>query len=221
MNKYIIAWLAALIGSPAFSQPAVPGSAIEFEGRTIEIAPFFEEFPYSQFSVSKEGDKLFFLKTSDENRLQWIPLDGTATLDQAKDAIDANLSKRNCWSPRYNAKDNCMYWIGDESNEEIINIYRSDLTNPKNVRLTDVPYIYAWDFNPTQDKIAYVSRMGQNEQRLDELHILDLTTLEDRLICTDKADFRYTWGSISWRPDGKGLLLLALKEMDRQYCNVL
>ena len=221
MNKFLFGLLAALMGSPAFSQPATIGSAIEFEGRTVEIAPFFEDFPYSQFSVSKEGDKLFFLKTSDENRLQWIPLDGTATLDQAKDAIDANLSKRNCWSPRYNAKDNCMYWIGDESNEEIINIYRSNLTHPKNEKLTDVPYIYAWDFNPARDKIAYVSRMGQNEQRLDELHILDLRTLEDRLICTDKADFRYTWGSISWRPDGSGLLLLALKEMDRQYCNVL
>ena len=70
MYKFLFVWLAALIGSPAFSQSATMGSAIEFEGRTIEIAPFFEEFPYSQFSVSKEGDKLFFLKTSDENRLQ-------------------------------------------------------------------------------------------------------------------------------------------------------
>lgn len=218
MKKITTMILASLMGMPVFSQN---NAIIDFEGRSIDIAPFFEEFPYSQFSMSKDGNKLFFLKTSTENRLQYITLDGSQTLDQGKDAIDANLSTRNCWSPRYNSNDGCMYWIGDESNEEIINIYRSKLDNPKNEKLTNVPYIYAWDFNPTGDKIAYVSRMGQNEQRLDELHILDLSTLKDEIVCTDKADYRYTWGNISWRPDGSGLMLLALKDMDRQYCNVL
>lgn len=221
MNKFIFFLLAVFAGSLAFAQNASTGSVIDFEGRQVEIASFFEDFPYSQFSMSKEGDKLFYVKTSDESRLQWISLDGVQTLAQGKDAISANLSKCNCWSPRYNAADNCMYWIGDENNEEIINIYRSDLSHPENIKLTDVPYIYAWDFNPSRDKIAYVSRMGQNEQRLDELHVLDLKTLEDRLICTDTPDFRYTWGSISWKPDGRGVLLLALKGMDRQYCNLL
>lgn len=221
MNKFTALLLAALMGSPVLAQDNVASSVIDFEGRQVEIAPFFEDFPYSQFSMSKEGDKLFYLKTSDENKLQWISLDGLQTLDQGKDAISADLSKRNCWSPRYNAVDDCMYWIGDEKNEEIINIYRSKLGSSVNERLTDVPYIYAWDFNPAYDKIAYVSRMGQNEQRLDELHILDLKTLEDKLVCTDTPDFRYTWGSISWRPDGKGLIVIALKGMDRQYCNVL
>lgn len=218
MKKITTMILAFLMGMPVFSQN---NAIIDFEGRSIDIAPFFEEFPYSQFSMSKDGNKLFFLKTSTENRLQYITLDGSQTLDQGKDAIDANLSTRNCWNPRYNSNDGCMYWIGDESNEEIINIYRSKLDNPKNEKLTNVPYIYAWDFNPTGDKIAYVSRMGQNEQRLDELHILDLSTLKDEIVCTDKADYRYTWGNISWRPDGSGLMLLALKDMDRQYCNVL
>lgn len=218
MKKITSMILAFLMGMPVFSQN---NAIIDFEGRSIDIAPFFEEFPYSQFSMSKDGSKLFFLKTSTENRLQYISLDGSQTLEQGKDAIDANLSTRNCWSPRYNSNDGCMYWIGDESNEEIINIYRSKLDNPKNEKLTNVPYIYAWDFNPAGDKIAYVSRMGQNEQRLDELHILDLSTLKDEIVCTDKADYRYTWGNISWRPDGSGLMLLALKDMDRQYCNVL
>lgn len=212
---------ALLIGVPVSAQNQASTPIIEFEGRRIDITPFFDGFPYSQFSMSKEGDKLFFMKTGGENRLQWISLNGNQTLDQGKDAIDADLAKRNCWSPRYNAADSCIYWIGDERNEEIINIYRSNLFHPKTVKLTDVPYIYAWSFNPERDKIAYVARMGQNEKRLDELHILDLKTLEDRLVCADKPDFRYTWGNISWKPDGKGLMLLALKDMDRQYCNVL
>ncbi len=36
-----------------------------------------------------------------------------------------------------------------------------------------------------------------------------------------KPDFRYTWGDISWQPEGKGVILLALKDMDRTYTNVL
>ena len=41
MNKFLFGLLAALMGSPAFSQPATIGSAIEFEGRTVGIAPLF------------------------------------------------------------------------------------------------------------------------------------------------------------------------------------
>ena len=77
------------------------------------------------------------------------------------------------------------------------------------------------DYKDDGTKIAYVSRMGQNENRLDELHILDLKTLQDSLLRTDEADFRYTWGDISWQPEGKGVMLLALKDMDRTYTNVL
>lgn len=224
MNKITTILLASLMGMPTLAQVDTPtsgGSVINFEGREVDVAPFFEIFPYSQFSMSREGDKLFFLKTASENKLQWIDLDRSQTLEQGKDAITANLSKRNCWSPRFNATDGHLYWIGDENNGEIINIYRSPLGGKEMERLTDVPYIYAWDFNLDRTKLAYVSRMGQNEARLDELHVLDLVTREDRLVCTDRPDFRYTWGSISWQPSDKGVLLLALREMDRQYCNVM
>lgn len=197
-------------------------SNIPFEGRQVEISPFFDSFPYQYFSMSRDGQKLFFTKTGVENRLQWIALDGQSQLTDGKDAIDANLSARNAWSPTYNDADGYMYWIGDECNDEKVDLWRSRLEplgEPE--RLTDVPYIYAWHFNQAKDKIAYVSRMGQEAQRRDELHIIDLKTLEDRHVCDDREDFRYTWGSVSWRPDGKGLLLLALKGQDRQYCNVL
>ena len=203
-------------------QTANTRSCIPFEGRQVEISPFFESFPYQYFTMSRDGQKLFFTKTGIENRLQWIPLDGQTQLADGHDAIDANLSARNAWSPTYNDADGYMYWIGDEHNDEKVDLWRSRLEplgQPE--RLTDVPYIYAWHFNQAKDKIAYVSRMGQEAQRRDELHILDLKTLQDTHICDDREDFRYTWGTVSWRPDGKGLLLLALKGQDRQYCNVL
>ena len=41
--------------------------------------------------------------------------------------------------------------------------------------------------------------------------IFGFETLQDSLLRTDEADFRYTWGDISWQPEGKGVMLLALK----------
>jgi dipeptidyl aminopeptidase/acylaminoacyl peptidase len=223
MKKHLVLTLAGLLFMGC-SQRATHDSenlALEFEGRTIDLTPYLEEFPYAQFSVSKDGKKLFFFKTANENKLQWLPVGKNADLRNAQDVVDLNFSTRNCWSPRYNEADNNVYWIGDEKNDEIINIYRTQPGSNVTEKLTDVPYIYAWGFNPGKTKIAYVARLGQNEQRLDELRIIDLRTLEDVLVCRDTPDYRFTWGDISWQPEEKGLALLALKGLDRTYTNIV
>lgn len=203
------------------AQYPATSDVLEFQNRKIDVAPFFDAFPYSQFRLSDDGTKLFFLKSGAEARMQWIELDGKNTPFDGVDAIDADLSKRNGWNPIYNAGDKMVYWLGDEHNEERFNIYRCSLKNPgKPERITDVPYVYEWGFNQDKTKIAYVGRMGQNEKRRDELHVLDLKTMQDKLVGDDTSDYRYTWGSISWRPDGSGLLLTALKNMDRRYCTI-
>ena len=35
---------------------------LNFEGRSIDIAPYFKDFPYSIFTISKDGSKLLFFK---------------------------------------------------------------------------------------------------------------------------------------------------------------
>jgi TonB-dependent SusC/RagA subfamily outer membrane receptor len=47
----------------------------------------------------------------------------------------------------------------------------------------------------------------------------DLQTLEDKLLYTDKPDFRMTWTDISFSPDEKSVILSVLKEADRTYTN--
>lgn len=103
---------------------------LKFQKRQVDIAPFFEDFPYSQFSLSEDGEKLFFFKTSEQNKLQWLDLTKEKDFLKATDAVDLDFSKRNCWQPMYNEKDGYVYWIGDERNEEIINIYRCNLLAP-------------------------------------------------------------------------------------------
>lgn len=194
---------------------------LQFERRGIDISPYFKDFPFSRFSVSKDGGRLLFFKTEDSTKLKLLEITGQNDFEKAEDVISLDFSQRNCWSPEFNSKDGLVYWIGDEKNDEVINIYRTKPGSNKLEKLTDVPYIYAWSFNKAGDKIAYVARLGQNEERLDELRILDLTSLKDSLITQDNPSFRFTWGNISWQPEDKGVALLALKNADRVFTNVV
>lgn len=223
MKKVYVLLLAGLLSfSSSFAGNTIDNNlTLGFENRKIDLEPYLKGFPYSQFSVSKDGSKLYFFKTGNENRLQWLDLNKTHSLDKATDVTSVDFSRRNGWQPTYNAADGQFYWIGDVSNEEIINIYRTVPGSNKTERLTDVPYIYAWSFNPEGTKIAYVARMGQNEKRLDELHVLDVRTKKDVLVCKDTPAYRFTWGDISWLPDEKGFLLPGLKNMDRRYTNII
>lgn len=43
---------------------------LNFEGRSIDIAPYFKDFPYSIFTISKDGSKLLFFKTGEKQTLR-------------------------------------------------------------------------------------------------------------------------------------------------------
>lgn len=58
------------------AQYPATSDVLEFQNRKIDVAPFFDAFPYSQFRLSDDGTKLFFLKSGAEARMQWIELDG-------------------------------------------------------------------------------------------------------------------------------------------------
>jgi len=141
MKKKVLFLLAmALLSMNAMAQFPATSDILEFQDRKIDVSPFFDAFPYSQFRLSDDGTKLFFLKSGSESRMQWIELDGKKSPFDGVDAIDADLSKRNGWNPNYNATDKKVYWLGDEHNEERFNIYRCDLLHPgKPERITDVP----------------------------------------------------------------------------------
>lgn len=221
-KKLLIALaLSAILTGCSQKQRPDPNLSIGFEGRSISIAPYFKDFPYTYSYISKDGGKLLVFKASETQSLQTIDISKGADLRDAKDVIDIDFAKRNCWSPYYNSSDGYVYWEGDEKNDEIVNLYRTVPGSNKSERLTDVPYIYSLGFSPDGSKVAYVGRMAQYENRLDELHILDLKTLKDTLVCKDTPEYRFSWGEISWQPEGKGLLLLALKGVDRTYTNVI
>ncbi|MFR9498558.1 MAG: prolyl oligopeptidase family serine peptidase [Rikenellaceae bacterium] len=222
-SKYLLL-IGVLVSTllSACTQATSSYGTVEFYDREIDIKSFFTAFPYSPYSItmSEDGSKVFYTRTGETTDLVMLDLTEDQNLDNGVKICDENFAVKNLWGKQYNSKDNCLYWIGDEKNDEIINIYRLNLETKELKRLTDVPYIYGWDINEEGTKIAYVARMAQNENRLDNLHILDLETLEDKIVYTDKPDYRMTWSSISVQPDGKGAILDVLKDADRTYTNV-
>lgn len=213
--------LAALL-TLACATENVAYDPVKFKDRTVDVEKFFTEFPYTPYSItmSDDGSRLFYTRNGETSDLMMLELGSSSDLDEGTRICDEDFSKKNLWDIGYNETDKYLYWTGDEKNDEIINLYRFDIASGEKIRLTDVPYIYGWNFDESKSHIAYIGRMGQNEKRLDELHIIDLQTFEDRLVYTDKPELRMTWSVISVRPDGKGAALNVLKNADRTYTNV-
>ncbi len=195
---------------------------VTFDDRKIDIESFYTEFPYTTYMIkmSKDGSKLFYTKNGETTNLMMLDLSKSSNLDEGQVICDEDFSKKNLWKYGYNKADNCLYWIGDEKNDEIINLYRLDIKTKKIDKLTNVPYIYGWTLNDAGTHISYIARLGQNDQRLDELHILNLSTLEDKIVYTDTPDYRMTWSEISLHPNREGAILSVLKGADRTYTNM-
>jgi dipeptidyl aminopeptidase/acylaminoacyl peptidase len=212
--------LAALLAISC-KQTGENDEIVKFRGRDVYVKSFLTQFPYSPYGIkmSDDASKLFYLRSGKTSELVMLDLSTGSNLDQGKVISSEDFSKKSFWSHEYNETDGMLYWIGDERNDEIINLYRLNIETGEIEKLTDVPYIYGWSFNAGKTKVAYIARLAQNENRLDELHILDLETLEDTLVYTDEADFRMTWSEVSFSPDEKSVILTVLKDADRTYTN--
>ncbi len=193
-----------------------------FQDRKIDIKSILIGFPYSSYNIkmSEDATKLFYLKNGETSPLMMLDLSVNKNLDEGVVICNDDFAKKSFWKHVYNSRDNSLYWTGDEKNDEIINLYRLSLDSKEVTKLTNVPYIYGWDFNKEYTKIAYIARMGQNENRLDELHIIDLLTMKDEVVYLDKPDYRMTWSEISFSPDNNSVNLLVLKDANRTYTSV-
>ena len=194
---------------------------VSFKGRTIDLTPYVEGFPYSGFTPFYAAGKLYYMKSGATTDLLELDLDGDADLTKGKKVSDIDYSTRNVWSIRYNKNDKQLYWTGDEKNDEIINLTRLNPETGEVTKLTDVPYIFGYRWNDAGDQVAYIARLGDKANRLGELRILDLKTNEETKIIQDNAEMRYTWGTPSWQPNEKGLVVTALKDADRSFGNIV
>jgi dipeptidyl aminopeptidase/acylaminoacyl peptidase len=229
-NKSVLVFLLAMLLLSCDNQKSTKGkevatnenaNLVSFKGREIDLSPFVEGFPYTGFNPVYEAGKLYYMKRGETTDLLELDLNRDCDLEKGQKISDIDYSTRNVWTIRYNENDNHLYWIGDESNDEIINLTRLNPVTKEVEKLTDVPYIFGYRWNETKDKVAYVARLGDKEERLGELRIFDLKTKEEVQVVQDTPEIRFTWGSPSWQPEGKGVIVTALKNADRTRGNLI
>jgi len=216
--------LGMLLLGAAFScsSPKDEGT-VEFLGRKVPVQSFLEGFPYSTwgFYLSDDATRLTYVRNTDGNPLLQLDLRECTDISKGKVLSAEDWSVKNFWHPQWNEKDNCLYWIGDQANDEKIDLYRLNPATGETTCFTDVPYIYGWSFNDDKTLAGYVARISQTENdHVDEFHVLNVETGEDKLICVDNADFRMTWTEISFSPDNTGAMLTVLKNVNRTHTNL-
>jgi dipeptidyl aminopeptidase/acylaminoacyl peptidase len=217
----VLTLAAAFLGAPAVADSDDADRIVSFHGRQIDLKPYVEGFPYSSFRPFYDAGRLFYNHIGETTQLQELDLRAGVDLAQGRTISDIDFSTRNVWTTRFSKADQKLYWIGDERNDEIINLYRLDPASGHIEKLSDVPYIFGWRWNAAQDRVAYVARMGDKEDRLGELRVVDLRSGETTTILQDNEDYRFTWGSPSWQPEGRGVVVPVLRHADRKQANLV
>ncbi len=203
--------------------PRQDAGKVQFLDREVDVASFLTGFPYSTygFHLSQDGSRLIYVRNTDGNPLLMLDLSESTDIAEGKVISAEDWSKRNFWHPHWNEKDGKLYWMGDQANDEKIDLYRMDPRTGETECFTDVPYIYGWGFNDDKTLAGYIARVSQTENdHVDEFHVLDVVSGENRLVCTDSPDFRMTWSEVSFSPDNSGAMITVLKEVNRTYTNV-
>jgi len=140
---FILTACVMLCAAPVFAQDASgeDSSVVEFQGRKIDLKPYFEGYPYSGFTPDYDAGRMFYYYEGETTEMRMVRLGNMDKLDKGLKVSDIDFSKRNVWGKKYNSRDKFLYWSGDEKNDEIINLYRLDRAERKLHKITDVPYI--------------------------------------------------------------------------------
>jgi len=224
MMRSLIASLTTgliLLGCYNMVAQNLPESTVQFRGRSIDLEPYINGFPYRDFSISYDADKLFYFHDDSTSELLELPLSGQSDLRAGKRISDIDFSKRNIWGVNYNKRDKHLYLFGDENNDEVINLFRLNPQTKVVEKITNVPFIYGYQWDKEQKQIAFIARLGHREQQAGELRILDLETMQETVLMQDTPEYRFTWSEPSWQPDGNGLVLTVLSNMDRNAANLI
>lgn len=199
------------------------GGPVDFKGREVDLAGFFDAMPYDEhrWAASVRHDALYFLVKKDNTtrvyRSSLGGLDQPADITKAMPSCLGDLSDCLTFGWRVNEWDGSLYFLKDEGNNESFNLHR--VVGDQLIKLTSVPYIYGYGFNPTGDAVAYSNRMGK-EGAPTQIHILDLGSLTDRVVAIDTPEQRVTWGHLSWSVDCSRIVLCTTSGGDRCKANL-
>jgi dipeptidyl aminopeptidase/acylaminoacyl peptidase len=223
-----IAGAALLAASAALPHPPAAQAqaeyTVEFRGRSIDLRPYLQGFPYGGWNASFGAGRLFYFQNTPEGRfLMTQPLrEGRIDPAAGRRVHDIDWSRRSFWRIEHDSVRGGMIVFGDERNDERINLYRLDVESGSLRQVTDVPYIYGWDLSQDRERIGYVARYGSAEPYRNCLRILDLRTDESRdVACEEASEHRMVWSAVDFAPGDRGVVLRVNRAGDRNQGNLV
>lgn len=195
---------------------------VQYKKKEIDLAPYFEGFPFFNFDVVGRRDTVFYLKRGEKTLLFAHPLEHTMDPENGTQVSSLDFSKFNKFSPfRFNSLKDTLLYIGDKENKEHLNIYALNPENGERKRLTDEEYIYGYGFSPEEDQIAFVARKRIDAGFRSTLKILDLETEEIESIIQDDDEWTFTWGRVLWGSEGRYFVWRCNHQADRNKSNII
>lgn len=211
---------------------------VRFRDRTVDLAPFLEGFPYTQFQAKLEHGRMFFVQTGDRYVLRSLalPEPGAAVtpldLASAEPVTEVDWSTRSLWGLRLHAATNTLWLHADASNDEHMNLWQIDMAKaaasqrePEQITFAD--YIYGWGLSADegQSQIAYLARSGQQAPYRTCLRLLDVADPKaknaDREVVCDSPELSFTWSSPRFSPDNKRVYFAAQLQGDRKRVQIV
>ena len=198
--------------------------SVSFLGREVDLEPYFQDYPYGGWNADFDAGKLFYRHTTPDGT--WLMVqdlsvgEGTGLVDpeSGQRVFDVDLSTRNLWGMEYDSIRGDMIALADERNDEVMNLYRLSLGDGSLKKLTDVPYIYGWDFSKDGRTIGYIARHGETEPYRNCLTLLDLESGESaEVLCQEGGEHRMVWTSVNFTPTGDGVVIRLNKDGHRSW----
>jgi dienelactone hydrolase len=224
-------------GEASEATPVLTPTQVRFRDRTVDLAPFLEGFPYTQFDAKLEHGRMFFVETGDryvlrslvlpENGATVAPLD----LASAEAVTEVDWSTRSLWGLRMHAATNMLWLHADASNDEHMNLWRIDMRQgapqrqPEQITFAD--YIYGWGLSADEnhEQIAYLARSGKQAPYKTCLRLLNAADPKaknaDREVVCDSPELSFTWSSPRFSPDNKRVYFAAQQNGDRKRVQIV
>lgn len=169
---------------------------VQYRNRSIDLQPYFEGFPYFGFYCSDETDSLFYFKRSKRVHLYRTVLTAHPDLEGGDRLSDLDFSAFSAGSFDVDPSRNRLFFVGDECNDEVLNLYELDLTTGSRRKLTDETYLYGKKWLRDQNLVLLITRRKTAERMISSLKILDLESNTIRSVIEDTPEWPYSWSQI-------------------------
>lgn len=177
----------------------------------IDLDSYLRGFPYTAVMMNLRSRRIFYLKTgkADHLMMQVLDLSNRDGVDFSKGRAisEEDFSKRTLKRAFFSPLTGKVILEADDHNDEIFNFYELDLETGKEKMISHTAYIYGYKLSDDGRYIAFSTRSGKDESSRGDVRVLDLVTLEEKILFRDSNEIRMIWGRMSWQPNGQGVLV--------------